>query len=433
MPERNANLKNAYRDFTEEALALCRQKIAQGAVPSLPPVLPRFTLGRPNAILLSVQGSLAGLDTFDPVQHELQSDANISQYLNTMIGTAYGGMTIDPINLPRMLLSEYLDRVPAATFDAAVFDEVYSNQEAYLYSEVTGFVSMTPLLNLRGDAALIRIREGLEIRQMTDDERNMLNSFVGTDPWILSSTHAIVQTFAVPKAYVQGPESQQPRQQEARFKQLNSVLTALRLFKVGMVGLSYTITSSNTKGLPGGLVGTGPVRQPIYFGRPYDFNQTDAGAFGDFYGEIESSLTPEFDIALRRFNYYYDRPSVEDRFLDAMIAFENLLLPEKDELSLRLALRTSNLLGASVEDKHVIYEFMRKAYKIRSDIAHGSAYDSVVNITEGVSYPIDDFAERLEDYLRKAILAIMRSRRLRSKASIIEVLTNPFSLDDVAQ
>lgn len=64
------------------------------------------------------------------------------------------------------------------------------------------------------------------------------------------------------------------------------------------------------------------------------------------------------------FNFCYERPSLEDKIIDWVIAFENVLLTEKMELGLKLGFRTANLLGKSVEEKHEILRFMSVAFLI---------------------------------------------------------------------
>lgn len=79
-------------------------------------------------------------------------------------------------------------------------------------------------------------------------------------------------------------------------------------------------------------------------------------------------------LALRSFTSIYDRlmHQGEDCIIDAITALEALWKLDS-ELSFRLAFRTSSLLGKTDDDRGVIFETLRKYYRIRSKIVHGSA------------------------------------------------------------
>ncbi len=78
-------------------------------------------------------------------------------------------------------------------------------------------------------------------------------------------------------------------------------------------------------------------------------------------------------LALRSFTSIYDRlmHQGEDCIIDAITALEALWKLDS-ELAFRLAFRTSSLLGQNDEERGVIFETLRKYYRIRSKIVHGS-------------------------------------------------------------
>ena len=102
------------------------------------------------------------------------------------------------------------------------------------------------------------------------------------------------------------------------------------------------------------------------------------------------------------------------------------MLPEEDELALRLALRVANLVSSNPVEKRKIFEFIKKAYRLRSKIVHGSVFQTDVRLSEDESLPIGQFVERLQDYLRKAILRILRTGGREQRKQFIERLANPF-------
>lgn len=78
-------------------------------------------------------------------------------------------------------------------------------------------------------------------------------------------------------------------------------------------------------------------------------------------------------LAIRSFTSIYDRlmHQAEDCIIDSITALEALWKLDS-ELSFRLAFRTSSLLGVTDDDRDQVFETLRKYYKIRSKIVHGS-------------------------------------------------------------
>lgn len=97
-----------------------------------------------------------------------------------------------------------------------------------------------------------------------------------------------------------------------------------------------------------------------------------------------------YDIAVSRFSSSCDRSRAEDRLIDQMISFEALFLSNiQDELKFRLATRVASLIGNSSDQKKELFNLMRKAYDLRSDIVHGEKCDfeklqKIVSQTENV-------------------------------------------------
>ncbi len=79
-----------------------------------------------------------------------------------------------------------------------------------------------------------------------------------------------------------------------------------------------------------------------------------------------------------------------------MIAFEFLYLGKEQELKYRLALRVAFLLGKDDErERKTIFNKMRKAYKLRSDIVHGNK--------QLEQSKLEEIVPKTEEYLRQSI------------------------------
>ena len=98
-------------------------------------------------------------------------------------------------------------------------------------------------------------------------------------------------------------------------------------------------------------------------------------------------------VALNRFHSAYSGEA-EEKIIDQMIAFEALYLGDMQELKYKLAMRTAFFIGESKERKD-IYTDMLDAYKLRSNIVHGSDKVKIESIKA--------ILPKTENYLRRSI------------------------------
>ena len=146
----------------------------------------------------------------------------------------------------------------------------------------------------------------------------------------------------------------------------------------------------------------------------YDVDPMTAACIQELWGRLRSSRTHLLPrICLRRFNAAMDRTSLEDALVDHVIAAEALFLKdaggpeERGELGFRLALRAGALLEGSGLQRRSTFKFMKKAYDLRSKVAHGGDLGQEVSVPERGSVPIgqfvDDLAQMMREALRKAV------------------------------
>lgn len=107
------------------------------------------------------------------------------------------------------------------------------------------------------------------------------------------------------------------------------------------------------------------------------------------------------EFAVRRFNTAMDRRTLDDTILDLIIAAEALYLhdagaPEdRGELSYRLALRAAVLLRDTGRSPRSTFKFMKRAYTLRSRIAHGHSIGSAPIRVGEVSWDAPQFVNEL--------------------------------------
>jgi hypothetical protein len=209
-------------------------------------------------------------------------------------------------------------------------------------------------------------------------------------------------------------------------KQADEICSALRLFKKGAIGLSFHRMESNTFGAirPVALAWTG--MRHFYRGH-YSLSETETLAFMEFWKSfqgVRQATLNRIGIALRRFNFSYERSRPEDRLIDQLIGFEALLLKEdeRQELEYRLALRGAALLGKTPEDRKRKFEELKAAYRKRSDIVHGGEVKDTVSIRGLGTVEFREFVGSVEELLRLAIKEFLTLTRDRGESAIINDL-----------
>jgi len=113
----------------------------------------------------------------------------------------------------------------------------------------------------------------------------------------------------------------------------------------------------------------------------------------------------EWSAALRRFSQMPDRVGIEDRLIDAVIALESILSPEKaEEISYRFRLRGAWLLGRADRAARDSWQGrLKDLYDLRSDLVHGNA-KKLKNIKpEQVRKCLDDASTALTQLLGEVI------------------------------
>lgn len=90
--------------------------------------------------------------------------------------------------------------------------------------------------------------------------------------------------------------------------------------------------------------------------------------------QLQSENQP-IQIALRRYLFSIQKSEQEDQVIDLMIAFEALLIKKKEgSINENIATRCSKFLSHKY-DQEEMYNILRNAYNLRSEIVHGSSFE----------------------------------------------------------
>ena len=113
-------------------------------------------------------------------------------------------------------------------------------------------------------------------------------------------------------------------------------------------------------------------------------------------------------LAVKRFNRSYERPDIDDKLIDLMIAFEILFLKGENvraPTGVVIGVGCSMLLGKNNKEREEINRVLVKAYSIRNKIVHGGSYKQSIQMDK--EYSIYEFVNKVEHYLRESIKKLL--------------------------
>lgn len=189
------------------------------------------------------------------------------------------------------------------------------------------------------------------------------------------------------------------------------ILFVLRLANPEFLGTHGTVMTTNSvRGTSRTWIGR-PTRQ--FIRTSYEIDQKTAREVRKYWSSLKSQGAKKHSlpaICARRFNAAMDRGYLDDAVIDYMIAAEALFLkdsgnPEdRGELGYRLSLRAAHFLGTDTADRQEVLRFMKRAYDIRSGIAHGKASVAAVTLPGGsAEIPMSQFVDELGKMMRQSL------------------------------
>jgi len=167
------------------------------------------------------------------------------------------------------------------------------------------------------------------------------------------------------------------RRREDLTSHVERVMIALRLFKKGSVHIRQYLAIQRYGETHGALQ---PMEGGEVYGPHYELTDENVEKFKTFWSMFKSLNIQNYsflDVAIRRFNFSYERKLPEDKLIDHITAFEALYLKGAgEELGYRLALRCAYFLGKDEGERKKIFEILKGAYNARSKIVHGEPVQS---------------------------------------------------------
>ena len=370
----------------------------------------KIDLGR---LFFKNEKELLELTSTQEVINQLKKDSLINNHFDQLVGvegSSQSSFTTQAC-LHRFLLP-LLDELKELNWNEEKFEKHYGLLEDAFYTDKIPYRAIAPLENFSADFDEIKIMDNLKIIKVQKEElqeiwaRGEFSPFVNRHK-IWHTEYAIEMIWEAQK--VIGSGNQKPVGSVVK-DEIGDVLTTLRIFKTGITGFNFIETKPIKPSiLIAGIESVGGLVTQPYLGEKYTLQSDNRRHLVELFRllkDAKNHTIPNYLlVAIKRFEYAYARLLPEDKLLDFMIAFEAIFLKrdEQQELSYRLSLRTAYLLAENARERKGIFDFMRRAYKARSEIVHGERATG-----EGKN---KDFVDKVEFYLRLSITKILKERQ----------------------
>lgn len=350
------------------------------------------------------------LTSAQEVINQLKRDSLINNHLDHLVGVEESSQSsFTTEGCLRRFLVPLLDDLEELNWNEEKFEKHYGLLEDAFYKDKIPYRAIAPLENFSADFDEIKITDNLKIIKVRKEELQEIWARSEFSPFV--DRHNIWHTeYVIEMAWqaqkVIGSGNQKPVGSMVKDK-IGDVLTTLRIFKAGMTGYNFIETKPIKPSiLIAGIESIGGLATQPYLGERYTLHSGERRSLVELFRLLKDAkihTIPNYLlVAIKRFEYTYARLLPEDKLLDFMVAFEAMFLKgdEQQELSYRLSLRTSYLLAENARERKGIFNFMRRAYKARSEIVHGERATG-----EGKN---KDFVDKVEFYLRLSITKVLK-------------------------
>ncbi len=369
------------------------------------------------------QDRLHSLGEYSRLVTILRGIPDIARQIGNAVGTdleSYG-IRVDSV-------ADYIVwKLPRASgglrFAESQFDDIFGKFEADLRQTSISYVVLAPLLGLKLGSAPIPLGHDIEIDKMSDDEivrcltLGLLSEPFGPRPMVdVKSPAAVRLRFRMNKRVGLEPlrsVEEAFRDQSGAVQRAMTVLHALRIFKDGRVSIPALLRFSVDWPLQNTTYWEYSNPGPRPWSNDYALSPEETRAFLEFWQRFEE-VTEKGALAnaVRRFSYASDRDRYDDSLVDLMISAESIFLAdvappqERGELRYRLALRAAFFIESSEYSRREIFKHMKRAYDVRSVIAHGGGEPDdpkLLRSPKDAALSLQDFTKLTEHLLRMAL------------------------------
>jgi len=346
---------------------------------------------------------MESLPEYDDCITAMRTNTTISKHLDCLVGTWHSRSHMTEWDYLSDFLTHQLLQLPERVeFNPETFDHIYFDWEQFFYNDSILVKAFSPLDNFNSDVDEIDLGDGLRIRRIATSE---LEQLLGESRWspqipyfeVAQLKYAMELTYKTMKVVERTLTGVIPSPDVNVNEKFGKLITALRLFKSGIVGFNI-IKTLKTLDVPVINEGTsGALTYKKFLGQTYTLTRTEVSEFKSFwskFSKIDLEQPASLSVAIRRLNYAYERDELEDKLVDFMVAFEALFFKEgeRGEFRHKLSVRVARFLEQEYDQRKQIAKKMSEFYDMRSAVVHG----------EKVNFSVE-FVNTVEDHLRRSI------------------------------
>ena len=293
----------------------------------------------------------------------LSEVAKLREYLQNLVDDNSNDIKIRKIvsDYIYTLLYKYADYGLFPKFNENAFLKVFSWLEDYMYGEIE-YKHYAPLYRFNMPTNKIKLPDNFLIIKVRPEELVEILKSGSLRHEVFFLTHVIHFT-------------SKTSNYEEKKQTLDDIITALRLFKAGRVGYN---TIYSHPALTEALGSSHSSTNRILLGDiDYTLNNNEVSQFRILcenflrYSSKRIKQQKFMSIAIDRFNLALEERDEEDRIINLSIALEALFSTGSEDLTYKLRLRISVLVGQDDNESNFLFDFINKAYEIRSKLVHG--------------------------------------------------------------
>ena len=324
------------------------------------------------------------LESLASAQQNCLSHPRIKLKHGLMYSAFNNRVTFDAAQVPIELLIECISIKGSIRYDIKTFDKVFEDLISFVSDKPHLARLIAPLDNLVCDS--FRFSESMRIRRLNGRQRaHILNTtpFIGLyylsplQPWF-----ACIIEYDLEFHWVWDNKSDSvPAPQYNLLDEMSKVMRDIIIIRSSSgfpitaptFSIQYTGWSSVT--LSGGVMMDLPfVRKNI--GDKVELNRQQTNLvrkWYDLYLSIgQEKVRKRIFMALRKYAFALDRPYGGDRLFDYVSGLEGLLVDSSNEVAHKFSERIALLAESKADARVELQKKMKKAYQLRSKVAHGS-------------------------------------------------------------
>lgn len=289
-------------------------------------------------------------------------------------------------------------------FDINVFDKVYKEFENYFYKKETEIFTFSPIQNFDCELEEIELKGDMKLRKISKKELEELWSAVGQISHV-NRDELLKLKFALETVRVKNKETNVTKPNPSEL--LDKVVIALRLFKEGLIWPCFIFSKPLSWLSHEGRWSLGEGLHSRGFQEVYFLTKDEAKKFRSFWEKICSfNFTKHsfLDVALKKFNYAYERSLPEDKIMNLIIAFEPLFL-KKDE-KYRIGRKLSRRLARFLKGKGTESDDLKSRFELIWDKSRKPGHAEPItssDLKELKVGSLSDLISEIEELLRESI------------------------------